>query len=247
VAPALASFELTGPPRLRRDISNLLALASAHALLHRETREVDDRERVISTLDDYDVVRNLLSDAMAVATDKAVRDGTRKLVEAVAALRAEEGAKPISMSAASRKAGRSKSTTNTDVHDALEKGYLVNLSPSPDRFNLDLGDPLPEQGDLLPKTEDLAKAFGRRSASVRYPTERRNPAPRVGFGETVRSVRSISDRVDSEPTTDAARPPGADGRIADCLRVIKDGGDPNGLYTDNEIRLARLCVGGDSR
>jgi hypothetical protein len=253
-APALASFELTGPPRLRRDISNLLALARAHALLHRETREVDDRERVISTLDDYDVVRNLLSDALAVATDKAVRDGTRKLVEAVAALRAEEGAKPISMSAASRKAGRSKSTANTDVHDALEKGYLVNRSPSPDRFNLDIGDPLPEQADLLPKTGDLSQAFARRSAVVRYPTERCNPAPRAGFGETVRSVRSISPRADiplselppSERTTDAsgARPPGPDGRVADCLRVIKSGGDPTSLYTDNEIRLARLCVRG---
>jgi Bifunctional DNA primase/polymerase, N-terminal len=192
-APALATFQLSGPPRLRRDISNLLALAKAHALLHRATREIDGQGRIVSTLDDYDVVRGLLADAMAIATDKAVREGTRKIVEAVVALRAE-GAVRVSMSAASRKAGRSKSTTNTDVHDALEKGYLVSLSAAPERFDLAAGDPLPDQDDLLPKTEDLRRAFGRRSASVRPPTERSNPAPRAGFGESVRSVRSNTDQ-----------------------------------------------------
>jgi hypothetical protein len=34
---ALAEFGLSGPPRLRRDIANLLSLAQAHALLHRAT------------------------------------------------------------------------------------------------------------------------------------------------------------------------------------------------------------------
>jgi archaellum biogenesis ATPase FlaH len=35
---------------------------------------------------------------------------------------------------------------------------------------------------------------------------------------------------------------GRDGRVADCYRVIRSGGDPTGLYTPDEIRLAQLCV-----
>jgi hypothetical protein len=34
------------------------------------------------------------------------------------------------------------------------------------------------------------------------------------------------------------------GRVADCLRVLKAGGDATGLYTAEEIRLARLCTDG---
>ena len=191
-AATLGSFKLSGPPRLRRDISNLLALARANALLHRATRPVDTAGRIVSTFEDYDVVMNVLSDAMAVATDKAVRPGTRKIVEAVGELRVE-GANRVSMSAASRKAKRSKSTTNTDVHDALEKGYLVDLSQNPGRFDLDVGDPLPEQSDPLPTTADLEKAFALRSPSVRYPTERFKAAPEAGLRESVRSVRSVPE------------------------------------------------------
>jgi hypothetical protein len=215
-APALAKFGLSGPPRLRRDISNLLALARAHALLHRASREIDGAGRIVSTIADYDAVAKLLSDAMAIATDKAVRPGTRAIVEAVAQLRAEDRTS-VSMSAASRAAGRSKSTTNTDVHDALDKGYLVNRSPVPSRFDLDIGDPLPEQSDLLPGTAELAKAFGVRSASVRPPTERFKPASGAGSRGSVRSVRSNPGPVGPEvcTCTTPARSPRADGYVCD--------------------------------
>jgi hypothetical protein len=192
-APALASFELTGPTRLRRDIKNLVSLAKAHAVLHQKSRDVDEHGRIISSIEDYDVVRQLLSDAMAVATDKAVRPGTRAIVEPVEALRAA-GETRVSMSAASRKAKRSKSTTNTDVHDGLERGYLLNLSQAEKAFNLDIGDPLPEQGDLLPETAELEQAFGLRSPTVRPPTERDKPASEEGLRDTVRPVRSFSGR-----------------------------------------------------
>ena len=39
--------------------------------------------------------------------------------------------------------------------------------------------------------------------------------------------------------------PGGRGRVADCARVLRAGGDPVGLYTDDEIRLARLRVNGE--
>jgi len=197
-APSLAEFGLSGPPRLRRDISNLLSLASAHALLHRATRELDPRGRIISTLADYAVVRRVLSDSLAVATDRAVRGGTKAIVDAVGALRAE-GKQKVSLRAASTKAGRSTSTTSTDVHDALDKGYLVNLSQRENQYDLDVGDPLPGGEDLLPSAEDLGRVFARRSASVRPPTEHFKAAPEAGLRESVRSVRSNPGGAGVEP------------------------------------------------
>ena len=166
-APALAKFKLKGPPRLRRDIKNLLALGRAHALLHRATREVDSRGRVIATLADYEVARGVLAGPMSIATDRAVRDGTRAIVEAVGELRAEKrdtvGAerwRAVSIQAAARKAGRSVSTTHTDVHDALHRGYLIDESNNPRTMDLDIGIPMPIQGDLIPSPEELQKAMG---------------------------------------------------------------------------------------
>ena len=171
---ALGKFSLSGPPRLRRDITNLLSLAKAHALLHRGTREVDTRGRVIATLDDYEVVRALLADALAIATDKAVRSGTREIVEAVEKLRAEKK-QPISLRAAARRAGRSPSTTSTDAMDALERGYLVNRSQRDRSYDLDVGDPLPTKEDLLPSKEQLAKSVRCVRWGVRCPTEHETP------------------------------------------------------------------------
>lgn len=190
-AAALATFNLTGPPRLRRDIDNLLSLSRAHALLHRATRELDERGRIVSTLDDYETVRVVLSEAMAVATDKAVRKGTREVVEAVQTLR-DDGEDKITLRAAQRAAGRSPSTTHTDVHDALDRGYLVNLSPTENRFNLAVGDPLPAEAELLPSREEMAEVFGQRSPGVRSGTEHPEPASQSGLSESVRGVRPVS-------------------------------------------------------
>lgn len=198
-APALASFELSGPPRLRRDITNMLALVRAHALLHRATRETDGRGRVLANLDDYEVVRELLGEALAIATDKAVRSGTRDVVGAVAALR-KEGRTPVSLKAASRKAGKSASTTHTDVHDALDRGYLVNRSKSDRSYDLDLGEPLPDQRDLLPSRAHLEEAVRARSVSVRSTTERESPIHTGDSGD--RSVRSVDSEGEGyEPAT----------------------------------------------
>jgi hypothetical protein len=199
--PTLAGFRISGPPRLRRDITNLLSLVKSHALLHRATREVDTRGRVIATLDDYEVVRELLADALAVATDKAVRSGTREIVEAVAALKSE-GVQPISLRAASRKAKRSPSTTHTDAMDALEKGYLVNRSQKDRSYDLDVGEPLPTKEELLPSRDEIAEVFGRRSVTVRCPTEHETPMAAGDLGDC--SDCSVDSKPDREtPPTGA--------------------------------------------
>lgn len=168
-APALAGFDLAGPPRLRRDVSNLLALARANALLHQATRTIDGGGRVVADLDDYRVVAELLSEALAIATDKAVREGVRRVVDAVAELRKEDEHARVTLRRAAAASSVSSSTTHHDVHDALDRGYLIDRSPTRGRFDLDLGDPLPEQLELLPSADELAEAFGECSESVRSP------------------------------------------------------------------------------
>jgi Bifunctional DNA primase/polymerase, N-terminal/Primase C terminal 1 (PriCT-1) len=182
-AAALAGFDLAGPPRLRRDISNLLALARANALLHQATREIDGGGRIVADLDDYRVVVELLSDALAIATDKAVREGVRRVVEAVSRLRGDGDVERVTLRRAAAAAGASPSTTHHDAHEALDRGYLANRSSTRGRFDLDLGDPLPEQHQFLPTADELAEAFGSRSPSVRPPTEHSLPHRQAVSGE----------------------------------------------------------------
>jgi hypothetical protein len=206
-ATALATFKLTGPPRLRRDISNLISLAKAHTLLHQATRERDERGRIISTLADYEAVRELIAGAMAVAADKAVRPQTREVVNAVRDLR-DEGKKPVTLRAAAIRAGRSPSTTHHDVHDALDSGYLVNVSPAANRFDLDVmgADPLPEEIELLPSRKQMeAAVFASCSPPVREGAEHRKPAPGAGSEGRVRRVRPNPGGKRSEPSSNGQR------------------------------------------
>ena len=77
--------------RLRRDFGSLLALIRAHAVLHQASRERDDEGRIVATLDDYAVVRDLVADTMAEGVGATVSDTVRETVAAVAAIAPAEG------------------------------------------------------------------------------------------------------------------------------------------------------------
>src|SRR5262249_39379943 len=64
-AHALAQAIPPAATRLRRDFATLLALTRAHALLHRASRERDDRDRTIASIDDYEVVWELVGDLVS--------------------------------------------------------------------------------------------------------------------------------------------------------------------------------------
>ena len=51
--------------RMRRDFGMLLGLISAHALLHRATRDKDARGRIVATLNDYAAVKALTEDLVS--------------------------------------------------------------------------------------------------------------------------------------------------------------------------------------
>ena len=62
--------------RLRRDFGSVLALIRAHAVLHQASRDRDDAGRIIATLDDYAVVRDLVADTIAEGVGSTVISGT---------------------------------------------------------------------------------------------------------------------------------------------------------------------------
>ena len=58
-APRLAELVPPVAVRLRRDFATVLNLIKAHAVLHQRTRERDAAGRIVATLADYAVVRDL--------------------------------------------------------------------------------------------------------------------------------------------------------------------------------------------
>jgi hypothetical protein len=68
VIPYAAALAEQIPPvavRLRRDFGQLLALIKAHAILHQASRRRDTDGRIVTELDDYDTVRELVGDLIA--------------------------------------------------------------------------------------------------------------------------------------------------------------------------------------
>ena len=67
---------------MRRDFSQILIAIKAHALLHREHRRVVDGV-IVAELDDYEVIRALLSDLIAETSEVKVPPQVMETVDAV--------------------------------------------------------------------------------------------------------------------------------------------------------------------
>lgn len=142
--------------RLRRDFGSLLALIRAHALLHQASRDRDKAGRIIATVDDYAVVRDLVADIMAEGVGTTVSDTVRETVAAVAALASPEGVMAL---AVAEKLHLDKSNVSRRLRMAADDGYIRNLEEKrgkPGRWVV--GDPLPESAVLLPDPAQLATA-----------------------------------------------------------------------------------------
>ncbi len=141
--------------RLRRDFGSLLALIRSHAVLHQESRERDAENRIIATIDDYEVVRALVVDTIAAGVEATVPPTVRQTVEAVAGLTVQnEGGVMARRVATELEIDKSNATRRLRV--AADSGYLVNLEEKrgkPARWVV--GDPLPEHVEVLPKPDEL--------------------------------------------------------------------------------------------
>ena len=150
--PRLAAMIKPEAVRLRRDFASVLALIRAHAILHQATRDRDDA-RIVATLDDYAVVRELVSDVIAEGVGATVSDMIRETVLIVGELASDSGVMARDVAG---KLGIDKSNAGRRLRVASEGGYILNLEDRrgrPHRWVID--GPLPDRTDILPEPAQL--------------------------------------------------------------------------------------------
>jgi hypothetical protein len=152
-AEQLADLVLALAVRQRRDFGALLTLIRAHALLHRASRDRNDGGAIVASITDYATVRELVADLFAEGIEATVAATVRQTVDAVAALNKGE----VSLGQLATKLGLDKSVVSRRLRQATELDYLVNRETRRGRpARLDLGDPMPEEVQVLPAPSELA-------------------------------------------------------------------------------------------
>jgi hypothetical protein len=142
--------------RIRRDFGKLLNLIKAHAILHQASRERDRDGEIIATLEDYEVVIDLIGDLMAEAAGATV---SPTIVETVAAVQEAQALAPdasVTVTDVAHRLQLDPSTTWRRIQDAIAKGYVTNLESAPRRpARLIIGRQLRAGKDLLPDPQHL--------------------------------------------------------------------------------------------
>jgi hypothetical protein len=141
--------------RLRRDFGALRNLIKAHAILHQATRERDAEGRIVATLEDYAVVRDLVADLVSEGVEATVPATMRETVEKLALLYADDS-EPVTIVKLAGELELDKSSTWRRVRAAIDRGYLKNLEDRKGRpAQLVPGEPLPDDLEVLPTVERL--------------------------------------------------------------------------------------------
>jgi len=141
--------------RLRRDFPALLSLIRAHALLHKASRERDERGRIVACLDDYAAVRELVFDLVAEGVEATVPATVRETVAAVSRL-ADASPDGVTIAAVGRELRLDKSSACRRVHTAIDRGHLKNLETGRGhQARLVLDEPLPKDVEVLPPVEKI--------------------------------------------------------------------------------------------
>jgi hypothetical protein len=162
--------------RLRRDFAAVLSLIRAHAVLHQLTRARDDAGRIVATLEDYSVVRELVNSVISEGVGRSVTDTTRETVVAVEEM-AETQKDGVTAQALAKRLGIDKSAARRRLLHAADGGYVRNQEDRrghPGRWLTD--EPLPGPNVLLPPPEE-----------VRATSETAIPQPVSANGGTVAS------------------------------------------------------------
>jgi hypothetical protein len=141
--------------RLRRDFKAVLTLIRAHALLHQARRQKDADGHIVSEVTDYAAVRELVVELLAEGAEVAIKPEVRETVQAVADL-LEDGRQEVKQTDIKKVLKLDKSVVSRRVAAALDAGMLRNLEDRKGRpARLVIGDPLPDEIELLPRPERL--------------------------------------------------------------------------------------------
>jgi hypothetical protein len=148
--------------RLRRDFKLVLTLIRAHALLHQPSRRKDEAGRIVATVEDYAVVRDLVADLVAEEVDAQVKPETREVVALVCKL-LDDGREEVRQVDLMPHLKLDKSSISRRIGAALDAGFLRNREKGKYRpARLVLGDPLPEEIEILPSPDQLRDCVGLR-------------------------------------------------------------------------------------
>jgi len=151
--------------RLRRDFGAVLNLIRSHALLHRESRERDEQDRIIATIEDYAVVRELVADLISEGVEATIPQIVREAVEKATELIEDNNGEPVTISAIGKALDPplERNATHRRVTMAIDGGYLKNKETR-ERHPAQIvkGELLPEDREILPAPAALtAKVEGR--------------------------------------------------------------------------------------
>jgi hypothetical protein len=154
-ATTLAKMVAPVAIRLRRDFRTVLTLIGTHALLHQASRRKDCDGRLIAEIADYAAVRELVADLVAEGAEVTIKPEVRETVAAVATLLAD-GREEVRQDDIKNVLHLDKSVVSRRVAAAMEAGVLRNLENRKGRpARLVLGNPLPEEIEILPRPERL--------------------------------------------------------------------------------------------
>jgi MarR family protein len=143
--------------RLRRDFGAVLNLVKAHAILHQASREKDSDGRIVATLDDYAVVRELVAAIVSEGIEATVPKTMRETVEAVKTLSVDHP-DGVSVTALCTRLKLDKSSMSRRATAAVDRGYLRNQEDRKGRpARLLLADPIPAELEVLPTVEVLQR------------------------------------------------------------------------------------------
>lgn len=155
--------------RLRRDFGLILNLIKSHAILHQARRTRDDHGRIVAEIADYGVVHELVDDLVSSGIEATVPATVRETVAAVRKLIGDQPKQPLldqahdegfvktsSITEIAKGLNLDKSATSRRVRVAIDGGYLRNDEQKRGRpAKIALGEPLPEDHELLPSPERL--------------------------------------------------------------------------------------------
>ncbi len=141
--------------RLRRDFGAVRNLIRAHAILQQARRQRDAEGRIIATLEDYAVVRDLVADLISEGVEATVPTTVKGTVEKLALMYSDDS-KPVPIVTLAEELKLDKSAAWRRVRTAIDRGYVKNLEERKGRpAQLVPGEPLPDDLEVLPTVERL--------------------------------------------------------------------------------------------
>lgn len=168
-------------PRILRDAARLRSLVKAVAILRVAHRDLDARDRLVATLDDYAAVHGLVAELYEATSGASQR--VRDTVAAVAALTAARGVRPTAnVTEVAHQLGISVPSASRRVATAVRGGWLVNEETRPSQTaRLRVGEALPASSGL-PSVDELRGHLPIQDAIVKTPPAAGEaPAQRADF------------------------------------------------------------------